>query len=101
VVYLQSHEGVPQLLVSVIPVPIGPSSVQFRFMRTAPYQGIGTLHIDGRMVNSAFFEQTLTAPPYQGLDIGVDGGDPITDAYHAPFPFEGTLHRVVFEISTV
>ena len=100
-IFEQAQEGMHERMVSIIPAPIGASTLRFRFMRTAPFQGIGTLYIDGRMVNSMFFERTLSTPPAEGMDIGHDGGTPLTDAYIPPYPFEGSLIRVVFEISSV
>jgi len=34
-----------------------------------------------------------------GMDIGRDGGSPITDAYRPPHPFAGTFHELVVEIT--
>jgi arylsulfatase A-like enzyme len=34
-----------------------------------------------------------------GMDVGRDGGSPITDAYEAPFPFAGPFHELTIEIT--
>jgi arylsulfatase len=100
-VFEQTIEGIPQRLVSLKPVPFGSSTLQFRFTRTGPYQGIGTLFINSSMVNSVGFERTLPTAPLEGLDIGLAGAASLSGAYTPPFPFEGTLDRVVFEIDAV
>ena len=35
-----------------------------------------------------------------GLDIGRDGLSPVVDDYASPFPFTGTIEKVVFKISS-
>ena len=34
-----------------------------------------------------------------GVSIGQDAGAPVTDEYRPPFPFTGTLRRVVYDVS--
>ena len=97
-IFEQTIDGNSQRVVSIIPVPFGSSTLQFRFIRTGPHQGIGSLYINSRMVNSVVFERTLPSPPSEGMDIGLSGVASLTGAYDPPFPFQGTLNRVVFEI---
>jgi hypothetical protein len=34
----------------------------------------------------------------QGMDIGRDGGSPVTDHYQAPFPFSGVFRRLIIDV---
>lgn len=43
----------------------------------------------------------LKGPPvlmWEGLDVGLDRGSPVTRAYEAPFAFAGDLEEVVFDL---
>lgn len=85
-------------IVSTREMPLGRSTVRYAFTRSGPYQGTGTLFIDDQQVGTAFFERNLSIPPSEGLDIGLDRGLPLTQAYEAPFPFSGTVERVIFDL---
>lgn len=80
-------------------VPTGPSVLRYEFRRTGPRRGRGTLSIDGRAVGSVEIPKTW---PVHGTTAGVtcgrDVGAAVSDAYAAPFPFTGTLRRVVVEL---
>lgn len=34
-----------------------------------------------------------------GMDVGRDGGSPVSDAYEAPFPFSGAFHELTVDIT--
>jgi arylsulfatase len=84
---------------SATPVPAGSRVLGYEFRRTGPWRGRGTLSIDGRVVGEVDIPKTW---PVHGTTAGVscghDGGAPVSDAYSAPFPFTGTLRRVVVEL---
>ncbi|GAA1059135.1 arylsulfatase [Agromyces bracchium] len=63
--------------------------------------GTVTLFVDGEAIGGG--ELPVTIPIMLGLaagvSVGLDAGAPLTDAYAAPFPFTGTIHRVVYDVS--
>jgi hypothetical protein len=79
--------------------PAGPSELRYEFRRTGPRRGRGTLLINGRAVGSVEIPKTW---PIHGTTAGItcghDAGAAVSDAYAAPFPFTGTLRRVIVEI---
>jgi hypothetical protein len=59
--------------------------------------GLATLLVDGKKVASAQFARTI---PFrisadETLDIGEDTGTPVSEDYHVPFKFTGTIGKVV------
>jgi arylsulfatase A-like enzyme len=90
-------------------VPTGDHILSFEFEPTAAPEplkgkgapGIAKLFIDGEPVGQA--ELLVTIPLSLGLAAGVsvgrDAGAPVTDEYRPPFPFTGTLRRVVYDVS--
>ena len=68
--------------------------------RLADAGGRGSLLVNGRTVGTAELPKTWpTVGVTAGLSCGRAGGSPISDAYRVPFPFTGTLHRVVVELA--
>jgi hypothetical protein len=58
--------------------------------------GIATLNIDGKKAADAKFARTI---PFrisadETLDIGEDTGTPVSEDYHVPFKFTGTIYKV-------
>ena len=63
-------------------------------------EGTFTLSHDGVAVGTVRFAGGLPFVLQHGgtaLRLGSDRGFPVSDAYTPPFPWNGTLHRVVFE----
>ena len=66
--------------------------------------GTGRLFIDGKQVAEGQLEHTvpLRFSGYAGMDIGRDNGLPVSPnkVYYLrrPFPFEGTIESVDFEL---
>ena len=90
-------------------VPTGDHILSFEFEPTGKPEplkgkgapGIAKLFIDGEPVGQG--ELPVTIPLSLGLAAGVsvgrDAGAPVTDEYTPPFPFTGTLRRVVYDVS--
>ena len=80
-------------------VSAGARVLRYEFRRTGPRRGRGTLSVDGRAVGSVEIPKTW---PVHGTTAGVtcghDTGASVSDAYAAPFPFTGTLRRVIVEL---
>jgi arylsulfatase len=60
--------------------------------------GTITVAADGIDLASAPLPMMVRMLGSTGLDIGRDALSPVVDDYEAPFPFQGTIERVVFEI---
>lgn len=100
-------------IVSTEPVPVGSSTVQFRydkvstglavakglfsegisFNRLSVLKGTGTLLIDGKEAGSAEIAQPFMIG-WEGFDVGRDTGSPVSPNYEAPFAFAGKLAPV-------
>jgi arylsulfatase len=84
------------------PVPDGNSTIAVDFDYAGGGAGKGakiTLKVDGQTVGSG--EMDATVGGRFGIDtfgVGEDTGQPVTDAYEAPFKFSGEIEEVVVEI---
>ena len=63
----------------------------------------GTRHVDrGRQKSGRGKSSTATIPfrisADETLDIGEDTGTPVSEDYHVPFKFTGTLNKVVIKL---
>jgi arylsulfatase len=62
--------------------------------------GRGQLYFDGKLVGNAEFDMTVPLIfGIEGLSCGYDFGEAVTDDYHAPFRFTGTIHNVTVDLS--
>lgn len=90
-------------------VPTGDHILSFEFRPTGeaePMKGKGvpatvTLYVDGEVVGAG--DLPVTIPISLGLaggvSVGLDGGAPVIQDYDPPFAFDGTISRVVFDVS--
>jgi arylsulfatase len=80
----------------------GARALAFRFTRTGEHEGTGELLVDGAVagrVDIPRFTPTRFSLTGAGLACGRSpSGLAVTDDYRAPFPFTGTLRRVVVEV---
>jgi arylsulfatase len=91
--------GTHHVMRSAVRMPVGPSVVEYSFTKTAELHGTGRLSVDGTEVARAAFGPTLgTHLSAVGLAVGQNLFSPVSDAYEPPFPFAGTIHRVVYEL---
>jgi arylsulfatase len=83
------------------PVPRGARVLGAEYRRRSSAGGPVELLVDGELVHEANLPADL---PFRwqigaaGMLLGRDRGFPVCDDYQPPFPFTGTLHRVVLEI---
>ena len=79
----------------------GAHALEFRFGRHGEHRGTARLLVDGRVVGEAEIDQ-FTPSRFSitgaGLTCGWAVEPAVTDDFHAPFPFTGTLRRVVVEV---
>jgi arylsulfatase len=62
--------------------------------------GLATLSVDGKKVAERKLERTIPfrVSADETLDIGEDTGTPVSEDYHVPFKFTGTLNKVVINL---
>jgi hypothetical protein len=91
--------GTHHIVRSGLPVPPGRHVLRYRFSRTGPLRGIGTLEIDGAAVGRLEQPQTLGVHINAvGVSVGYNPLSPVSPEYASPFPFAGVLEKVVIEL---
>ena len=93
-------DGVHYVLESP-PLPKGEVDVRFNFIRTKPFGGKGELYINGVKVDEVEMPQMhiSTYSLAETFDVGLDTGTQVSRMYTDPFPYNGTLDRVVITVS--
>jgi arylsulfatase len=90
--------GDHHVVVSEAEVPVGPSVVGARCDRTGR-GGAVTLVVGGAPSGSLELPFLMTLISSVGPSVGYDHGSPVSPRYQAPFPFEGTLHRLDVQVT--
>jgi arylsulfatase len=87
------------------PLPVGEVNVRMEFAADAPKPATGgevTLFINDKPVGGGRMDHTVPVrfSAYAGMDIGRDNGGVVDLSYEhrAPFPFTGTVKKVVFDV---
>lgn len=90
---------------STTPIPTGDVTLKMLFETDEPKPGSGgkvTLWANDEQIGEGRLDKTIPISPssYAGMDIGRDNGLVVDLAYEekAPYPFTGTLKRVVFDL---
>ncbi len=106
--YVNNFAGIAEQIVeSTESVPLGHVVVSASFEREGeamPSEGTLTLHIRDQAVGEG---RIKTQPGYfslcgEGLNIGKDGGEPVTDDYPGDSPWAfagGTIHKAIVDVS--
>jgi arylsulfatase len=86
-------------------IPTGDVTVKMLFNADANQPGTGgtvTLHANGKVIGEGKMPHTVPVAftSYAGMDIGRDNGLVVDLAYEdkAPYPFTGTVKKVVFDL---
>jgi arylsulfatase len=87
------------VLVSDLEVPAGDSTLTLRIRRGDGASGTAALEIDGTPCGSADLPLLMRIMSSVGASIGHDHGSPVSSRYVGPFPFTGTLHELVIQVS--
>ncbi len=90
------------------PLPTGKVNVRYEFTADKPLEmatgGAGRLFVNGVQVAEGKYEHTVPFrfSLYAAMDIGRDNGLPVSPGYYyylkSPFPFQGTIDKVTFEL---
>jgi len=87
------------------PLPAGEVTVRIEFAADAPKPATGgevTLFINDRPAGTGRMDHTVPIrfSGYAGMDIGRDNGGVVDRGYEdrKPFPFTGTIKKVVFDV---
>jgi arylsulfatase len=87
------------------PLPAGEVNVRMEFAADAPKPATGgevTLYINDQPVGKGRMDHTVPVrfSGYAGMDIGRDNGGVVDRGYadKKPFPFTGTIKKVVFDV---
>ena len=106
--YVNNFAGIAEQVVeSTEPVPLGHVVLSASFERegeTMPAEGTLTLHMRDQPVGEG---RIRTQPGYfslagEGLNVGRDGGEPVTDDYPGESPWAlvgGTIHKALVDVS--
>ncbi len=79
-------------------VPTGKAELRFEVRKTGPFQGEGTLFINGEPCGTVDMPQTYRAQSsFIGLEVG-QAPRPSVGDFEAPYPFTGTLRTVVVDL---
>jgi arylsulfatase len=62
--------------------------------------GLATLSVDGKKVAEQKLARTIPfrVSADETFDVGEDTGTPVSEDYHVPFKFTGTLNKIVINL---
>ena len=74
--------------------------LEFRFVKTGDYAGVGELRVNGEKVGEVEMPKMhiSTYSLAETFDVGRDTGTQVSTLYDDPFPYNGRLDRVVFRV---
>jgi arylsulfatase len=85
-------------------LPPGSCTIRFEFKYDGwgfARGGTGTLFVNGVKAAEGRIDKTVLGrfSAAETFDTGLDTGSPVSDAYQSPFPFQGKLKRIEFDIA--
>jgi arylsulfatase A-like enzyme len=87
------------VVVSDVEVPAGDCELVLRVRRGEGAAGAVALEVDGAPAGAADLPLLMRIMSSVGASIGHDHGSPVSQRYRGPFPFTGTLHELVIQLS--
>ncbi|MGI9597172.1 MAG: arylsulfatase [Acidimicrobiales bacterium] len=107
--FVYNQVGTMFEIVSQQPLPEGSLELTARYDKTDDHRGVVTLlagpaggsngsSSQATVVGSGPIETLPFRQTMYGMDIGRDAGPTVSGRYRGPFPFEGSLHWVEFEL---
>jgi arylsulfatase len=85
------------------PLPVGPSKITVDLDYDKPMSGepaTAVMKVDGREAGRMRIERTVPFlfSVHETLDVGIDLGGPVTDAYPTETEFDGRISDVVIDL---
>ena len=82
-------------------LPTGKTELKFVFTKTKEFGGNGELFVNGKKVDEVFMPQMhiATYSLAETFDVGSDTGTQVSKLYTDPFPFKGSLDRVLIRLT--
>ncbi|MGF1466695.1 MAG: arylsulfatase [Sandaracinaceae bacterium] len=83
-------------------LPMGETTLEFRFVKTGEFEGRGELYVNGEQVDEVAMPDMhrSTFSLSETFDVGRDSGTPVApQRYETPFAFEGSLDRVTIRLT--
>ncbi len=96
--YVYNRIGALTTIRSDAELPLGVCEVSIRFDKSGEHEGVVTVLINGRDCGSEAVKLLPWRQTFYGMDIGSDQGSTVTDAYEAPFCFDGQLVQIDYEL---
>jgi arylsulfatase len=83
------------------PLPAGKNVLKFNFTKIGEFAGVGELFVNGEQVDKAEMPKMhiSTYSLAETFDVGRDTGTQVSKLYSDPFPFTGTLDRVIITLT--
>jgi len=98
--YEYNHVGTRYRIRSSAPLPADATTLSFVFDKTGDCQGIGRLFCASEEVGATDLPAVLPFfHGWHGLDIGRDALSPVSQDYVGPFPYSGTIERIVYDLA--
>ncbi|MFN4329882.1 MAG: arylsulfatase [Limnobacter sp.] len=99
--YEQSLVPYVERIVSKTPLPEGKLVVEYvQNMTARPFDGEGTLLVNGKEVAKHTFKRVLFSTSYDGFTVGEDLGNQVSTRYKGPNRFQGTIQRITIDVDT-
>lgn len=101
VVFEYNYAGEIYRIESQGQIPVGKSLLRFKFNKTAPNQGVGTIYSNDKKMGKGHIPKMIpNLFSREGLDVGKDGKVPVSPNYpdNNGFPFTGKIEKVIIEL---
>ncbi len=103
-VYLYNVANLERYEIKGKPLSPGKHTIRYKFKYDGGGPGKGgdgALYVDGKRVAKGRIDRTMgfRISLDETFDVGSDAGEPVSEDYHVPFDFEGTLTKVVVELA--
>lgn len=83
------------------PLPTGKLVLRYQqTMTSRPFDGGGALYLGDQKLGERSFAHCNFSTSYDGFTIGADLGNQVSTAYDGPFPFAGSIEKVLVKIDT-
>ncbi len=102
-IYLYNVANLERYEIKGKPLKPGKHTIRYEFDYDgggAGKGGEGTLYVNGKKVAKGRIDRTMgyRISLDETFDIGSDAGEPVSEDYHVPFDFQGTLSKVTVEL---